>query len=157
LQATNVFHPLEPLIPHLESYPRGAFSFADPQSPAKLWATPVDATMSDGEEHWEDEQESEEEEEDDDGTFPSPPPPSFLDPSSIPLTALGQVKVMIPGRGYTTLAVRARGQIPDVGCGRPLQLSLGADHAAALSTIHPRGVWIGRRRRCARRPRSGRL
>lgn len=106
--------------------------------------------MTDAEEQWEDVQESEEDEDDDDGAFPSPPPPSFLDPSSVEPAVFGQVKVMIPGRGYTTLAVRStcRGS-----CGGSLRLSsTNADRAAhslparglLFTTAH---LWSNRRPR----------
>lgn len=107
--STNVFHPLAPLIPALAAQPRGAFLFADPKPPPILWSTSAvadaDAAMSDDADgKWVDDDASDD---DDDDAFPSPPPPSFLDPSSVPLPTVGQVKVMIPGRGFTTFAVRA--------------------------------------------------
>lgn len=106
LQATNIFHPIEPLVPHLDQHQRGAFSFVDPQPPAMLWSMLSDVSMDDAEEHWVDEEDSDDEGEGD-GAFPRPPPPSFLDPTEVSPVALGEVKVMIPGRGYTTLSVRA--------------------------------------------------
>lgn len=36
------------------------------------------------------------------GAFPKPPPPSFLDPSDV---SPADVKVMVPGRGFTTFSV----------------------------------------------------
>lgn len=113
---TNIFHPLAKIAPYLDAYPRGYFAFDQlpPSSPSPLSPLPASSTpkstsqipSSPASSTSDFDSEEDEDEDEGDRRLPySPPPPSFLDTRTIPRSVISQVRVLIPGQGYTNYLV----------------------------------------------------